>query len=159
VDAISFRPATVADLPIVASWIATARDCELWAGQKVVFPIDLATLPKQIAMDGINSFVLDTTEIIIGFGQILAKTPERAFICRVMVSPVHRGRGYGEQLVRRLIDTAANRGYPFLHLWVDDANLTAFGLYTKLGFHETAARPGDWICPNSKFMVRAVSDQ
>jgi hypothetical protein len=52
------RSATLSDLGDVVSWIATGRDCELWAGWRVSFPIDRPPLPGAIDFNEANAFSL-----------------------------------------------------------------------------------------------------
>ena len=52
----TLRPATLSDLDIVASWIGSARECELWAGWRVRFPIDRTALPETIGFSEANTF-------------------------------------------------------------------------------------------------------
>ena len=53
---VELRPATPADLAHVAAWIRNKRDAELWAGWRVAFPIDLASLTTVIDFAEDNAF-------------------------------------------------------------------------------------------------------
>jgi GNAT superfamily N-acetyltransferase len=92
------RSATLSDLDEVASWIATAGDCELWAGWRVPFPIDRARLPEALEFAETNSFCLVSEREVIAFGQIVTKG-HRAHLARLIVKPAVRGEGYGTMLV------------------------------------------------------------
>ncbi len=51
-----------------------------------------------------------------------------------------RGHGYGEQLLRHLVDWARDRGFDRLIGWSDKRFLEAHGLYLKIGFQRTGER-------------------
>jgi ribosomal protein S18 acetylase RimI-like enzyme len=52
--------------------------------------------------------------------------------------PRAQGRGFGRQLIERLIDTLRERGSPGVHLGVSAMNERAQGFYARLGFRELA---------------------
>jgi hypothetical protein len=62
------RSATLSELKGVASWNTSVRDCELWAGWRVKFPIDLETLPTAIDFRDMNAFSLLDTDRLVAFG-------------------------------------------------------------------------------------------
>lgn len=64
----------------------------------------------------------------------------RGHLGRVIVKPVLRGRGYGEKLVRALVDRGRQAGLQRICLNVHCANSSAVSLYRKFGF-SGAARP------------------
>ena len=65
-----------------------------------------------------------------GFGHVDERTPELA----IAVVPSKRGRGVGDALLTRLLETAGDDGYAALSLCVDSANAGAIKLYEKHGF-------------------------
>ena len=136
------RRATLAQLEEVASWITSARECELWAGPRLPFPLDVAVLPAWIDFDGARTFAMSSGDRLVAFGQIVPKALRRAHLARVIVAPAVRGRGYGERLILSLIDEARQQSHLRISLNVDRANLPAIALYSKLGFLE-AERPAD----------------
>ena len=151
------RSATTSDLKIVASWIPTARDCELWAGWRVPFPIDLDTLPEAISFMDTNSFSLIIEDgRFVAFGQLVEKNSSRGHLARLIVAPALRRRGYGEALVQALVQRARAASFTPVSLNVDIANLPAIALYSKLGFRD-AARPADESeSPDSRYMENAA---
>ena len=74
-----------------------------------------------------------------GFGFIDGQTPELA----IAVVPSRRGRGFGGELLRALLDQARRDGYPQVSLSVGQEN-PAVGLYEKHGFDRVAERNGSW---------------
>ena len=136
------HPATVSDLREVASWIATARDCELWAGWRVSFPIDEASLPMTIGFAATTAFALIHGAQLVGFGQLVRKETARGHLARLIVNPLLRGKGHGEALVRALLEKARDESFERVSLNVDSSNVPAVSLYLKLGFRD-APRPQD----------------
>jgi ribosomal protein S18 acetylase RimI-like enzyme len=136
------RRATVRDLQDVASWITTARECELWAGPRLRFPLDAARLPVLIDFAHASTFALMAGDRLAAFGQIIPKAAGRGHLARVIVAPELRGQGHGERLIRLLIDEARRQSHVRISLNVDRQNVPAIALYSKLGFRETA-RPAD----------------
>lgn len=136
------RRATIAELTEVASWITSARECELWAGPRLPFPLDVSALPARIDFDEVRTFAMSSGDRLVAFGQIVPKALRRAHLARIIVSPSVRGCGHGERLMRSLIDEAHRQSHLRVSLNVDHANVPAIGLYSKLGFLE-AERPAD----------------
>jgi N-acetylglutamate synthase-like GNAT family acetyltransferase len=64
----------------------------------------------------------------------LAIRGERGWIAGIGVAVPHRGKGYGEVLMRAVIDVACDRGLRELWLEVLTPNVPAIRLYEKLGF-------------------------
>ena len=136
------RRATLGDLDAVASWIASARECELWAGPRLPFPLDVTTLPARIDFDAARTFAMSSADRLVAFGQIVPKALRRAHLARIIVAPEARGHGHGERLIRLLIEEASRLLHLRVSLNVDRENAPAIALYSKVGFHE-ARRPAD----------------
>jgi ribosomal protein S18 acetylase RimI-like enzyme len=146
------RSATLRDLELVLSWVHTARECELWAGARVPFPLGLHTLAASIDFPHQGGLVLPEGNDIVAFGQIVSKTHRRAHLARLIVAPDCRGRGLGTLLVTQLITRTQASGCRLTSLNVDPSNTTAIGLYSKLGFTD-AKRPDDEPDPfGSRYM-------
>ena len=132
------RSATLPDLLIVASWIRTADECELWAGTQVAFPIDLMALPGTIGFAQGNAYLLTLEGTVMAFGRVLDKPLNRQHLANFIVSPALRGRGHGRTLLRELLGlTTADR----ISLNVNENNLVADSLYATAGFLPTQRPP------------------
>ena len=150
------RSATRHDLEIAASWVTTARECELWAGRRVRFPIDLDALMETMAFATTGALVLEVDARIVALGQIVVKSGGRAHLARLIVAPEHRGKHLGTRLVSLLLERARKSGHRMASLNVDPGNATAIALYSKLGFAD-APRPDDEPDPyGSRYMERSL---
>lgn len=67
---------------------------------------------------------------------------DEAHITNIAISPEHRGKGYGEQLLNELANLAIYMGMRAMTLEVRVSNRVAIQLYTKLGFEEAGIRKG-----------------
>jgi ribosomal protein S18 acetylase RimI-like enzyme len=146
------RIATVSDLREVASWIATARDCELWAGWRVSFPIDMASLPEAIGFSATNTFALTDDDRLVALGQLVRKDAARGHLARLIVNPLLRGKGHGEALVRALLEKARDESFERVSLNVDSSNHPAVTLYLKLSFRYTPRPPDEPDSHGSRYM-------
>ncbi len=151
-----FRSATAVDLESVAAWIQGKRECELWAGWRVAFPIDLQALPANIGFAESNAFSLTIDEELIAFGQLIAKASRRGHLARLIVNPLCRGKGYGETLIRALLDEARRASFERVSLNVDVGNVAAVSLYRKLGFVDSTRPPEEPEAAASRYMEMRI---
>ena len=122
------RPATVQDLEIVVSWVASADECALWSGPRVPFPINLVTLRGAIDFDFVRTFALIEGDELVGFGQVVPKGARRGHLARLIVARGARRRGHGESLVRALVQEARAAGHEIASLNVDPSNTSKSGV-------------------------------
>ena len=61
-------------------------------------------------------------------------------VANFAVSPVHRRKGIGEEIMKRILSEAKGRGCKSIILSVRESNLAAIKLYTKFGFVEVGRR-------------------
>lgn len=80
------------------------------------------------------------TENQKGYGYVDDKTPELG----IAVINKGRGRGIGNLLMEKLIETASRDGYTSLSLSVDPKNIQAVKLYRKLGFDRCGSSGTSW---------------
>ncbi len=128
------RESLRSDLTTVASWIRSERECRFWTSTCVAYPIDLATLPDDIAFAEYESWTAVVGERPIAFGQLVSKEDGRLHLSRLIVAPELRGRGFGRFLTRTLLDKAQSRYPRAVSLGVHPENEPALRLYRSLGF-------------------------
>ena len=71
----------------------------------------------------------------------------------VAVHPDFRRQGIGERLILELIDQLANRGNHSLTLEVRASNVSAIGLYRKLGFEQVGLRKNYYRNPKEDALI------
>jgi ribosomal protein S18 acetylase RimI-like enzyme len=133
------RSATQKDLNIIATWIASPRECRAWAGPSLHFPLNLSTLAKNIGLSPTTTFCLGSNAIL-AFGQLRTVAIGRGHLARIIVAPTARRAGHGSTLMHSLLDLATQRGLRSVGLNVKADNIGAQDLYRRLGFR-VAIRP------------------
>ena len=152
------RTATLDDLTTVASWITSPRDSELWAGWRVRFPIDLATLPVCILFSEQHAYAWVVDGQMVAFGQLVLKPGGRKHLATIIVNPALRRRGHGEAIVGALLAQAGAQ-CPIISLNVDEQNLAAISLYQRLGFVDAPRPPDEPLSRGSRYMIRHGTGQ
>jgi ribosomal protein S18 acetylase RimI-like enzyme len=149
-----FRDSTAADLEIVATWVHDQRECELWAGPHLRFPLDIGALRDQFCLEKAESVSGLDAHGLVAFGQLLAKSPQRLHLARVIVRPDARGGGVGRSLLAELLLRAAVVPQARVSLYVNRANEAAIALYESLGFRSAARPAEDPPSATSRYMER-----
>jgi [ribosomal protein S18]-alanine N-acetyltransferase len=150
------RSAVPDDLAVVAAWVGSQRDCELWAGPRIPFPLQPSALATQIEMADAFNVALDDEQGLAAFGQALPRGPGRAHLARVIVRPSARRHGLGRALVEALLARAEAAGLTLVTLCVFTDNAAAIRLYSRLGFRRAERPPEDPPSSGVWFMQRAV---
>lgn len=78
---------------------------------------------------------------------------EDSHVTTLAVDPDHRGRGFGERVLLRLIDEALERGAAWMTLEVRESNAVAQKLYRKYGFTTVTMRRGYYSDDNESALV------
>ncbi|HEU5212711.1 MAG TPA: GNAT family N-acetyltransferase [Gaiellaceae bacterium] len=128
-----FQPAAGLELGRLADLFNAAYE-----GYLVPFSIDERTLRFMVDAYDLNleaSRIALLDSVPVGLAT-LAVRGERAWIGGIGVTPFGRRRGIGEQLMRRVIEQARERGVRFVQLEVIEANAPAIALYEKVGFED-----------------------
>ncbi len=138
------RSSTNADLSVLMSWIKDKDACRIWAGPAVRFPLVLELLKEDISFSEENTFsMINESGALLGIGQLIQREKCRLHMARIIVSPIHRGKGFGSLLCRLLIREGRKRfGEINFSLNVYPHNTKAVRLYKKLGFKPGPVSPG-----------------
>ena len=128
------RPATRPDLYRVFRWIPDREACRRWAGPRVRFTSDPASLAWQIGFRPDNSYVLPVGDTLAGFAQIFALRPGVRHLTRVVVAPDRRSGGLGRALCEAILARARRDGATRLSLYVYRNNPRALRFYEALGW-------------------------
>ncbi len=125
-----FRPMTEADLDRVA-----ALEAELQA-----FPWSRGNFSDSLKV-GHSVWVCLLAGELIGFSVAMLVIDE-AHLLTIGVAPAQQGRGYGAELLRRVMDNARSHGAQRLFLEVRPSNARAVDLYRHFGFRQIGLRKG-----------------
>ena len=79
-------------------------------------------------------------------------------ITNVVIDESCRGRGYGERMLRYLMQEALRRGVISFTLEVRQSNAPARGLYEKLGFVSEGIRPDFYEAPKEDAIIYWLRD-
>ena len=117
------------------SWFADAQACRLWGGTEFRYPFTEETFVADSRCEALPTYsLLGEGGRLLGVGQYYDRLG-RCHLARLAISPEHRGRGLGTQLIAQLIEL----GVPVLQtsecsLFVARINPAAARLYARLGF-------------------------
>ncbi|HJY80185.1 MAG TPA: GNAT family N-acetyltransferase, partial [Candidatus Binatia bacterium] len=132
-----FRIATSADIEIVVQFIHE------------YYEFDHLPFDEQVARVALTKFVGDESlgrvwlisyedeavgYLVLTLGYSLEYGGRDAFIDEVYIRASHRGRGIGQSALAFVEDVCRSLGVRVLHLEVERANTSAYGLYRKVGF-------------------------
>lgn len=129
----TLRAATPEDLDAIMAIEHRSFPTDAWSPQAMA--LELASPHGHYLVD-------DDEGSIIGYGGVRALAGSAdADIQTIAFDAEHRGAGRGRALLRRLLDTAAERGAREVFLEVRADNPNAEGLYLSEGFEEIGRRP------------------
>lgn len=113
----------------------------------VLTTIEMATQPAPWSEDifkkcmflGSDAWVIEVEQRVVGFIILLAKAGE-GHILNLGVDPAYQRRGFGQQLLSKVMAVAEEEALSVLFLEVRLSNHNAIALYQKLGFKEIGVR-------------------
>jgi len=107
--------------------------------------------------DGIT-YVLEIDGELEGMGALIKLEEGVGEIKRMYIRPEHQGKGYGKEMLNKLIVKARELGYSALRLETADFSTTAHHVYRSAGFKEIAEYTGgetpEWLRPHCMFMEK-----
>jgi RimJ/RimL family protein N-acetyltransferase len=118
------------------SWIENAELLMQFAGPMLHFPLTEAQLDESLADQKRLPYTVieNASDDMVGYGEIY-RSRESAFLGRLFIEEGHRGRGYGLQMVKRLIEISfLELDEPKAELNVFEWNVHAISCYKKAGF-------------------------
>lgn len=126
------------DYDRLIGWIDSPEMLMQFGGPVLRFPLTAEQLSKSIIEPGRHVFRLtdESTGTVVGHGEVYTKADGSTYLSRLLVGdPAARGKGFGSQLVHRLLAFA----FDTLHqtevfLLVFDWNAAAIHVYEKAGF-------------------------
>jgi [ribosomal protein S18]-alanine N-acetyltransferase len=98
---------------------------------------------KCMAM-GSQGWVILYSLRIVGFVVLFSKVGE-GHILNIAVHPDYQRRGYGQQLLNKVISAAEEEALTVIFLEVRSSNHHAIALYKKMGFHQIGVRKNYYV--------------
>ncbi|MBN5031446.1 ribosomal protein S18-alanine N-acetyltransferase [Stenotrophomonas maltophilia] len=89
---------------------------------------------------GYPGLAMERDGLLIGYG-VLSIAADEAHVLNICIDPLAQSRGLGRQLLRALLQLAADRGAQRVFLEVRPSNAPALALYHSEGFNEIGRRP------------------
>ena len=140
----ALRSATPADVAVALAWTPEDDALRRWAGPGTRCPATVASLWEDINNADATTYAFESKALgMIGLGQVRFRENIYGHLARIIVSPHHRGRGFGRALCAALMREAV-RLHPAItaySLYVFPDNPGAIALYRSLGFAEHGRHP------------------
>jgi ribosomal-protein-alanine N-acetyltransferase len=133
----SLVKSSVDDFNLARSWIMSQEECDLWSGGRVVFPVEQTQMLEAVNWNNSFNCSLVRASVVIGIGQLLKKENDRLHLARILISPEHRGFGFGRILVEKMVELGYANHSSCLSLNVSPQNKLAISLYESIGFRQT----------------------
>ena len=89
---------------------------------------------------GYPGLAMERDGLLVGYG-VLSIAADEAHVLNICIDPLAQSRGLGRQLLRALVQLAADRGAQRVFLEVRPSNTPALALYHSEGFTEIGRRP------------------
>lgn len=119
----------------ISRWFKTREQSLLWGGRVFSWPIEPKEIVNRSLQNEIEFFILSDGVDVLGFIELNHVSNKEMRLCRVVVSPNHRGKGLGKVLVSlSLVEIKRRNQYKVATLAVFTKNVTAHNCYRSLGF-------------------------
>jgi ribosomal protein S18 acetylase RimI-like enzyme len=119
----------------ITKWFANQGELTDWSGSIIDFPLSISSFSAELNIDVLSSFVLisDSAEVL-AFGQFYLRL-NRCHLARLIVNPLHRGKGIATELIHKLSNVGCNElSVNECSLFVLEHNESAIKAYNKYGF-------------------------
>lgn len=105
-------------------------------------------------------YVLEARGRVVGMGALKKLETEVGEIKRMYIRPEYRGKGFGKELLKRLIEKSKEFGYSTLRLESAKFMPAAHHVYRSAGFKERGKYSGgetpEWALPHCIFMEKKL---
>ncbi|CAH0529433.1 GNAT family N-acetyltransferase [Vibrio hippocampi] len=127
---------------VISCWFSTYNEFLLWGGRVFSWPIEHAEIIKRSKQQEIEFFTLTDGNEVLGFIELQHMSRTEIRLCRVAVSPSHRGNGLGKTLISlSLAEIKRRNQYQVVTLAVFTKNVTAHKCYCSIGFSAVDKEP------------------
>lgn len=133
---IQLNPFELKNWKLVSQWVKNEREMVQFSGPIFNFPIDQKQFENYLLDKIRDVYQVETgSGKIIGICEITHENPETAKLARILIGEKDfRGKGFGVEIVQKLIEIAKNQDKKAILLNVYSWNTIAINLYQKLGF-------------------------
>ncbi len=116
-------------------------------------------LKEIIDKDNYKYVVALENEDVHGVGGAICSSPDSAEIFTVAVLKSQRGKGTGKRIVSALIEFCASKNAESIFLEVEEENVPAISLYSRMGFEKVGIRKGFYREKNAIIMQLNLKQQ
>jgi [ribosomal protein S18]-alanine N-acetyltransferase len=144
------RPLVEADLPLIRRWMREAPEAPAWSDDDLARIVKMASseerrirrgwVAEEESQSAMAGFVVANALSIPG-------APAECELEFVFVATQARGQGIGRELVRAVLEWAADQGAEEIRLELRASNIHALRLYQRCGFTMAGHRPGYYLDP------------
>ncbi|WP_426370333.1 GNAT family N-acetyltransferase [Pseudocolwellia sp. HL-MZ7] len=122
----------------MTQWFANQGELIDWSGSTLDFPLTVSSFSAELNINVLSSFVLLSEHSdMLAFGQFYLRL-NRCHLARLIVNPLHRGKGIAAKLIEKLSIEGCNElGVKECSLFVLEHNKSAIKAYNKYGFTVT----------------------
>lgn len=125
------------DFSEIRNWITDARTHALWCANRFAFPLDKAQLAQTLEQNGDLPFTAtgEDGKPLGFFCRSYNEESKEAMLKFVAVSPEHRGKGFGQAMIRLAVQNAfSETAAKSVQLNVFTCNQKAIRCYQHAGF-------------------------
>jgi ribosomal protein S18 acetylase RimI-like enzyme len=164
--ALTFRPATVADIPLVrdlAERIWRASYSAMLAPEQIDYMLAWMYSPRKLADDvaaGTKWEIALIQEVPVGYFAVSASEGGHAVLHKIYLLPEYQGRGLGQTMLERVFALAAMHEAAEITLRVNRLNARALRAYERAGFRRVdsiVSDIGGGFVMDDYILVRALS--
>ena len=138
----------------IMGWFSDRGSLFMWAGPNFRFPCTLKSFEQDLRIDKLASFsLMDDNNELVAFGQYYLRL-HKCHLCRLVVSPFHRGKGVAQKLMQLLIEEGEIKlGVSSSSLFVLKNNFKAIKSYELFGF-KNVEYPESMPIANCIYMIK-----
>ncbi len=117
------------------TWFENEKQLNQWSGPGFAYPYDFDSFKRDLKLDKIQSFSLQSGESeLLAFGQYYRRL-ERCHLGRLVVNPLCRGQGVVDALIDKMMEKGCFKlSVKQCSLFVLSDNHSAIKAYKKAGF-------------------------
>ncbi len=133
-DELRIRPRNDADVREVVGWVEDAAGLYLFSGSRLAWPLTADQLQSMATIEGLSAWAIvsSTGDLVAHFDLTIDGVVAR--LCRVIVNPALRGRGFATPVAGFAVREAQRLGAEVVRLNVISTNEPAIRAYRRAGF-------------------------